>query len=92
MQESRDFSDWIREIQHSDQPEIDKLKAVFGRITTQIVEFAEQEIELARAIQDDEALVKHQVKMETIKTARKIFDRGYQIATGKRAWDEPDER
>ena len=88
MEENQDFFDWIREIQRSDQPEIDKLKAVFGHITAWIIEFADKEIELARAMQDDETLVKVQVKMETMKTARRIFGRGYQIATGKKAWDE----
>ena len=68
--------------------EIDKLKAFFGRITSRIVEFAEKEIELARAMQDRESLIKVQVKMETLKSAREIFGRGYQIATGKKAWDE----
>ena len=91
MENDQDFSDWIREVQHSDQPEIDKLKAVFGYITAWIIEFADKEIELARAMQDDETLVKVQVKMETMKTARRIFGRGYQIATGKRAWDEQDQ-
>jgi hypothetical protein len=89
---NQDFSDWIREIQGSDQPEIDKLKAVFGRQTAQIVEYAEKEIELARAMQDDDTLVKVQVKMETMKMARKLFGFGYQIATGRKAWDEHDER
>ena len=91
MEENQEFSDWVREIQHSDQPEIDKLKALFEKMTGQIVEFAVKEIELARAMQDDETLVKVQVKMETMKTARRIFGRGYQIATGKRAWDEQDQ-
>ena len=91
MEENQDFFDWIREIQHSDQPEIDKLKALFGHITARIVEFADKEIELARAMQDDETLIKTQVKMETVKTARRIFDRSYQIVTGKKAWDEQDQ-
>jgi hypothetical protein len=92
MENNQDIFDWIRETQHSDQPEIDKLKAFFGRITSQIVEFAEKEIELTKAMQDHESLLKVQIKMETIKTARRIFGRGYQIATGKKAWDEQDKR
>jgi hypothetical protein len=92
MENDQDIFDWIREIQGSDQPEIDKLKAFFGQITTRIIEFAEKEIELAKAMQDRESLVKQQIKMETIKSARGIFARGYQIATGKKAWDEQDER
>jgi len=29
---------------------------------------------------------------DTVKTTRGIFDRGYQIATGRDAWGEQDER
>jgi hypothetical protein len=92
MANDQDIFDWIREIQRSEQPEIEKLAEFFGQITTQIIGFAEQEIELARAMQDRESLIKQQIKMETIKTARRIFARGYQIATGRKAWDDPDER
>ena len=92
LENDQDTFDWIREIQGSDQPEIDRLKAFFGQITLRIVEFAEKEIELAKAMQDHESLIKVQVKMETIKTAREIFGRGYQIATGRKAWDEQDRR
>jgi hypothetical protein len=92
MEENQDFYDWIRKIERSDQPEVDKLKEFFGRITAQIVEFAQKEVELARATQDSESVVKQQIKMETIRTARKIFARGYQLATGRRAWDGQDDR
>ena len=92
MENDQEFSGWIRALQHSDLPEIDQLKAVFGRVTAQIVEFAEKEIELARAMQDDKTLVQVRIKMETVKTARRIFDRAYLVATGRRAWEEPDER
>ena len=92
MANDPDIFDWIREIQRSERPEIDKLAEFFGQITTQIIGFAEKEIELARAMQDRESLIKQQIKMETIKTARRIFARGYQIATGRTAWDDSDER
>ncbi len=87
-QDSPDFSDWIRELRRSDQPEIDKLKEYFGQITSKIVEYAREEIDLAGAMQDRDEVVKQQIKMETIRTAREIFARGYQIATGRAAWDE----
>ena len=92
MMNDQDIFDWIREIQRSERPEIEKLAEFFGQITTQIIGFADKEIELAKAMQDRESLIKHQIKMETIKTARKIFARGYQIATGRKAWGDPDER
>lgn len=92
MEERQEFSDWIREIQRSDQPEVDKLRDFFERVTAQIVAYGNEEIELAMAMQDREALVKQQIKVATIKTARAIFARGYQIATGRRAWHEQNER
>lgn len=92
MEEGQEFSDWIREIRRSEQPEIDKLKEYFGQITSRIVEYARQEIDLAGAMQDRDELVKQQIKMETIRTAREIFARGYQIATGRKAWDEQEQR
>ena len=88
----QDYFDWIRKIQSSDQTDIDKLKEFFGQTTAKIIGFAEKEIELARAMQDRETLIKHQIKMETFKGARDIFARGYQIVTGKRAWDDKDRR
>jgi len=87
-----DFSDWLRELQRSDQAEVDKLKEFFGLITARIVDYAEKEIDLAKAMQDRDAMVKQQIKMESFKTAREIFARGYQIATGKAAWHDQDKR
>ncbi len=92
IEDDQDIFDWIRDIQHSDQPEIDKLKAFFGRITTHILEYGEKEVDLARAMQDHDSLVRVQIKMETIKTARKIFARGYHTSAGRTAWDEQDRR
>lgn len=92
MEDNQDFFDWIRGIERSDQPEVDKLKEFFGYVTARILEYGEKEVELARAMQDGESLVKHQIKMETIKAARGIFARGYRIATGRTAWDEQVKR
>ena len=92
MERQKDIFDWIRDLQASDQPEIDKLRAFYDRTTSRIVDFAEKEIELAQAMQDQESIVKVQVKMETLKHARRIFAEGYQIVTGKKAWDEPKKR
>ena len=92
MEDNQEWSNWVREVQHSGQPEIDQLKTLFERTTAQIIAFAEHEIELARALQDHEALVKVQIKMQTIKTARRIFGQSYRMVTGKRAWEERDER
>ena len=66
MENNPDFFDWIREMQRSEQPKVDILKEFFGRLTPDIIEFAEKEVELARAMQDHESLVKVQIKMEIV--------------------------
>jgi hypothetical protein len=65
-----------------------KLARAFDWVTGRIVAHAEGEVETARALQDEEAVVKQQVKMETIRHARAIFEECYLLATGRRAWDE----
>jgi hypothetical protein len=69
-------------------PEIDKLAQAFRLITDSAVEHALYEIELARAMKDQETVVKQQIKMETIKHARTILQDCYMLVTRRRAWDE----
>ncbi len=72
----------------SDLSEIEKLAQAFEWITGRHIEFGAQEIELLRAMQDKEALVKEQIKLSTIKHTRSVFCDCYQRATGRRPWDE----
>jgi hypothetical protein len=85
---TQEIHDWIREIQRSDRPEIDKLREFFGQTTDKIIGFAEREVDLAKAMHDRESLIKVQIKMETLKSARAIFAQGYYLFTGRKAWDE----
>jgi hypothetical protein len=78
----------LEEIFNSDQAEIEKLAQAFEWITGQHIEHGEHEIELFRAIQDQEMLVKEQIKLSTIKYVRGVFNDCYRRATGRRAWDE----
>lgn len=71
----------------SDLPEIEKLAQAFAWITGRIVEHAHEEIELAQVMHDQEAVVKGQIKMSTLKHAREIFAFCYIRATGRRPWD-----
>jgi hypothetical protein len=86
--ELRGFQDRMDEIVASALPDVEKLKQGFGLVTEQIIDYAQHEIELARALHDDEGRVKTQVKMSTMKWAREIFDTWYTRITGRRAWDE----
>ena len=76
----------------ADLPEMDKLAAAFGGLTSFVVEVTEKEIELARALGDRQEVIKQQIKMETIKSARYMFRTIFWQVTGRWAWDEPIKR
>jgi hypothetical protein len=78
-------------IMASDAPDMEKLSQAFDCITGFVVGNAEREIELARAMSDREAVVKTQIKMETIKHARAIFETCYLRVTGRKPWPQQDE-
>jgi len=90
MNQSRkqDLADELDQIMKADSSEIEKLRDAFGRITSLVVAHAEHEVELAKAMHDQESVIKTQIKMETIKTARSIFGTCYTRITGRRAWDD----
>jgi hypothetical protein len=82
------FQDRVNAIVGSDLPDIDKLKKGFGLVTERIIDQAEKEIELARAMHDREERIKLQIKMSTMNAAREVFDMWYTWITGRRAWNE----
>jgi hypothetical protein len=69
-------------------PDLEKLAQAFDWVTARVVAHAHQDIELAQAMQDQESVVKHQIKMETLKYARSVFNDCYRRVSGRRAWDE----
>jgi hypothetical protein len=64
--------------------EADKLKQGFQMITNTIVIQAQHEIELLRAMDDREQLVKQQIKLSTVQHIQGIFEDAYLRATGQR--------
>jgi hypothetical protein len=78
----------IDQLKTSDLPEVEKVTRAFEWVTGRIIEHTHHEIELAKAIQDQESLVKHYIKLETIKHARSILQQCHQVTLGRRAWDE----
>ena len=72
----------------SDLPDLDKVRLAFDRITGFMVSHSQNEVELAKAMQDREGVVKTQIKMSTMESARGIFDMCYRRATGRKAWDD----
>lgn len=72
----------------TDQPEIEKLTRSFDLITRQIIHFSQGQIELLRAMNDQEGLLKEQVKLSTTEHCRKVFAQCHLMATGRKAWHE----
>ncbi len=83
------FPPEVEAILTSKQSELEKLSAAFEGLTGLVVKNALQKIELAHAIGDRRAMIKQQIKMETIKSARRIFQTCHQRVCGREAWDEP---
>ena len=80
----------LEEIMAQDIPDIEKLVQGYDWITSRVITMAEREIELAKAMQDQETVVKQQIKMSSIKLTRGIFEQCYIQATGRRAkvWED----
>ncbi|MBN1135247.1 MAG: hypothetical protein JXM73_01590 [Anaerolineae bacterium] len=78
----------VERILASDLPDLEKVVGAFDCITQFVIGHAEAEIELARAIQDHEQVIKTQIKKETMAHARSILAHCYLRATGRRPWDE----
>lgn len=81
------YADMLKAIKQSDLSDADRLARAFDTVTRQVIGLAEQDVELARAVQDTELLIKHQIKLEAIKSARAIFDNCYRFILGGSAWD-----
>ena len=88
LTDREEWSSMAAELRGSPLPEARRLARAFGWVTNRIINHAEKEVETARALRDDEAAVKQQVKMETIRHARAVFEECYLLATGRKAWDE----
>lgn len=77
-----------QEIFKQDLPEIEKLTQGFDWLTRMYIASYQNQVELAHAMQDNEALVKEQIKMEIMKFVRGMFNDCHFRATGRSAWDE----
>jgi hypothetical protein len=78
----------IQEIAEKDLPDVDKLAQAFNLFTSRYVEHAQNEIELRRAMGDEESVIKERIKSGVMETARGIFQDCYRVIMGRSAWDE----
>ena len=73
------------EIFESNLSEADKIAKAFHFIINSIETHTNNEIELLKAMNDRETLVKEQIKLSSIQHAKGIFNMVYLRATGKRS-------
>ncbi len=71
----------VNEILASDLPEVDKLVQAFGCIVNLYLEHGQGELDVLRAVGDQEELVKQQVKLSTLRHSEAILQRCYQLVT-----------
>jgi hypothetical protein len=88
----RRFGQDMQALMASDLPEIEKLAWSFAAITGRVAASARRDIELAVALGDRELKIRHQIRLETMETARRIFQGCHLRVTGKKAWDDSDPR
>ncbi len=86
--QQNDFPSVFRAIKETDLAEVDKLAKAFDWVTGRTLEFGENEIELARALKDHETLAKVQMRYETMKSARGIFQDCFRFLFGRKPWEE----
>jgi hypothetical protein len=83
-----DFFDAMNAIKQADLKDVDRLVRAFDMITRRVIAHCEQDVELARAVQDADWLVKNQIKLEMMKSARRIFEDCYRFMIGGSAWND----
>ena len=84
------YKDRLDEIAASEGADLEKMARAFGGLTGFIIEDSRRQVELARASGDAEEAVKQQIKLETMRHARRLFGTCYLHIAGKRAWDEEE--
>ena len=77
----------FEQILESDIPDVEKLAQAYLFILRQQLSHSENEIELQKAVGDNELLVKEQIKKGMLKYSGEIFAYCYYRTTGRRLKD-----
>jgi len=78
------------ELVGSDLPELERVANAFILITDFHIKESQKEIELARAMSDQDNLVKEQIKRNVIEFAQSIFNDAYWRVTGRKVRDDKE--
>jgi hypothetical protein len=86
----KDFVSVFNAIKASDGSDLEKVTEAFEWMTRRYIEETQPEVELARAMKDEEALVKAHIRLSMMKSAREMYQDCYRFMLGRSAWDEPE--
>jgi hypothetical protein len=78
----------INDILNADLTDMQKLARVYRWITDFYIESSDREIELFKAVGDQDALIKEQIKQSVFKHAQTIFQDSHLLVTKRKAWDD----
>jgi hypothetical protein len=84
----REFNKKYESIFESDRSELEKIVEAFDLVTKHYKSYGENEIELLKAVNDKENLVKEQIKMGMVDLIRGMYNECHRRATGRKAWNE----
>ena len=80
--------DELETILSSPQTELEKLVQAFQAVSGSFIEHEKREIEVLRALGDQDQAIKEQIKLGVMETARQMFQYCHYRVTGKQAWHE----
>ena len=83
-----DLSPQIEAIMRTDIAEIEKLSKAYVFIISQHIEIAKREVELFKALGDQEGIIKEQIKANTMEYTLGMFRHLHLRATGRKVSDE----
>ena len=80
--------DIFREIKRSNLADVEKLAQAFDWVIVRILEYGDTELEIARAMNDNDALVKIRMRLEVLQSTRRIFEDCYRFMLDRKPWKE----
>ena len=83
-----DLSPQIEAIMTSDITEIKKLTKAYVLIISEHIEIAKREVELCKALGDQDGIIKEQIKANTMEYTLGVFRQLHLRATGRKVSDE----
>jgi hypothetical protein len=86
-QENIKWLNLVVSLKESDLSDLDKVMKAFRHITGEHIKHSKHNLELARALKDGEAVIREQIKQETIKYTQKVLEDCYRIFVGRSIQD-----